>query len=68
MAHGSLCTDRSLVTDVVDLAGMKPPDTAGASPSQVRFPMVFSTTATVRPGSPGLVAVMLVSVALPRSG
>jgi hypothetical protein len=45
---------------------MKPPDTPGASPVQLRFrPTVFSTTATVRPGSPGSVAVMLVSVALP---
>src|SRR5450755_1294270 len=45
---------------------MKPPDTPGASPVQLRFrPTLFSTTATVRPGSPGSVAVMLVSVALP---
>src|SRR6516165_4008337 len=45
---------------------MKPPDTPGASPVQLRFhATVFSTTATVRPGSPGSVAVMLVSVGLP---
>src|SRR6476469_6359145 len=45
---------------------MKPGETPGASPVQLRlFPTVFSTTATVRPGSPGSVAVMLVSVALP---
>src|SRR5436190_12213377 len=45
---------------------MKPGETPGASPVQLRlFPTVFSTTATVRPGSPGSSAVMLVSVALP---
>src|SRR2546423_95354 len=44
---------------------MKPGDTPGASPVQLRlFPTVFSTTATVRPGSPGSSAVMLVSTAL----
>src|SRR5205823_13541200 len=45
---------------------MKPGETPGASPEQLRlFPTVFSTTATDRPGSPGSSAVMLVSVALP---
>src|SRR5579864_1655025 len=43
---------------------MKPGDTPGASPVQLRlFPTVFSTTATVRPGSIGSSAVMLVSTA-----